>query len=79
MFEEDKQPYVVIKALSDDVSIIGLTRGEETRTQHTEKLGAGEVMLAQFTAKVSAIKVKGNAEIYTAYGVVKSESKNTKV
>ncbi|HEY8419730.1 MAG TPA: trp RNA-binding attenuation protein MtrB [Clostridia bacterium] len=78
MFEEDKQPYIVIKALSDDVSIIGLTRGEETRTQHTEKLGAGEVMLAQFTEKVSAIKVKGNAEIYTAYGVVKSESKSSK-
>jgi transcription attenuation protein (tryptophan RNA-binding attenuator protein) len=73
MFKEDLQPYVVIKALSDDVSIIGLTRGEETRTQHTEKLGAGEVMIAQFTEKVSAIKVKGNAEVYTAYGVIKTE------
>ncbi|NLC17371.1 MAG: trp RNA-binding attenuation protein MtrB [Clostridiales bacterium] len=73
MFKEDLQQYVVIKALSDDVSIIGLTRGEETRTQHTEKLGAGEVMIAQFTEKVSAIKVKGNAEVYTAYGVIKTE------
>lgn len=75
MLKDDKQPYIVIKALSDDVSIIGLTRGEETRTQHTEKLGAGEVMVAQFTERVSAIKIKGNAEIHTAYGIVKTESK----
>ncbi|HHW90029.1 MAG TPA: trp RNA-binding attenuation protein MtrB [Clostridiales bacterium] len=72
MFKDDTQSYVVIKALSDDVSIIGLTRGEETRTQHTEKLGAGEIMIAQFTERVSAIKVKGNAEVYTAYGVIKT-------
>lgn len=69
------ESYVAVKALSDDVSIIGLTRGDDTRPQHTEKLGSGEILIAQFTEKISAIKIKGNAEVYTMFGVLKSESK----
>lgn len=76
VYEGEGESYIVVKALSDDVSIIGLTRGDETRTQHTEKLGNGEILLAQFTERVSAIKIKGNADIYTAYGIIKSESKS---
>jgi len=66
------QDYVVIKAKGSGVNIIGMTRGRDTRFHHTEKLDSGEVMIAQFTENTSAIKIRGNAEIYTAYGVVRS-------
>lgn len=65
--------YVVIKALSQGVQVIGLTRGGETRSHHTEMLDDGEVLIAQFTAKTSAIKIRGNAEIYTKHGVIESQ------
>ena len=66
------QDYIVIKALEDGVNIIGMTRGRDTKFHHTEKLDGGEVMIAQFTENTSAIKIRGRAEIFTAYGVVKS-------
>jgi transcription attenuation protein (tryptophan RNA-binding attenuator protein) len=66
--------YVVVKALEDGVTIIGLTRGKDTRFHHTEKLDAGEVMIAQFTEHTSAIKVRGKAEIWTKHGLVTSGS-----
>ena len=65
-FEE----YVVIKSLEDGVSIIGMTRGRDTRFHHTEKLDKGEVMIAQFTENTSAIKIRGKATILTKYGTV---------
>lgn len=65
--------YIVIKALADGVSIMGLTRGSDTRFHHTEKLNKGEVYIAQFTEFTSAVKINGNAEIYTKHGVVNSE------
>lgn len=64
------QDYVVIKATGNGVNIIGMTRGRDTRFHHTEKLDKGEVMIAQFTENTSAIKIRGNAEIHTAFGVV---------
>jgi len=64
--------FVVIKALQDGVTIIGLTRGEQTRFHHSEKLDKGEVMLAQFTTHTSAIKIRGRAEIITKHGRVES-------
>lgn len=67
--------YVVVKALEDGVSIIGLTRGDATRFHHSEKLDKGEVMIAQFTENTSAIKIRGKAEIYTRHGIVVSEKK----
>lgn len=67
--------YVVIKALDDGVSVIGLTRGTDTRFHHSEKLDSGEVMIAQFTEHTSAIKIRGNAKIFTRYGEVDSEWK----
>lgn len=66
------QEYIVVKALEDGVNFIGLTRGKDTRFHHTEKLDEGEVIIAQFTENTSAIKIRGNAEIYTTHGVVKS-------
>ena len=67
--------YIVIKAKEDGVNVIGLTRGDDTKFHHTEKLDCGEVMVAQFTEHTSAMKIRGEAEIHTANGVVLSERK----
>ncbi len=67
------QDYIVIKALENGVTIIGLTRGRETKFHHTEKLDKGEVMIFQFTEHTSAVKVRGNAEITHRYGATSSE------
>lgn len=64
--------YIVVKALDDGVNIMGLTRGSNTRFHHTEKLNKGEVYIAQFTEFTSAIKINGDAEIFTKHGNVKS-------
>lgn len=68
----DWNDYIVIKALEDGVSIMGLTRGANTRFHHTEKLDCGEVYIAQFTETTSAIKIKGKATIYTKHGDVQA-------
>jgi transcription attenuation protein (tryptophan RNA-binding attenuator protein) len=67
--------FIVIKAIDDGVNVIGLTRGSDTRFHHSEKLDKGEVMIAQFTEHTSAIKIRGNAKIYTPYGEIESEAK----
>lgn len=76
MLQDDtiRGDFIVIKALQDGVTIIGLTRGQQTRFHHSEKLDKGEVMLAQFTAHTSAIKIRGRAEIITQHGRVESGS-----
>lgn len=65
--------YFVVKAKDNGVHVIGLTRGQDTRFHHTEKLDKGEVMIAQFTDHTSAVKVRGKAVIWTKYGVVDTE------
>jgi transcription attenuation protein (tryptophan RNA-binding attenuator protein) len=65
--------YVVIKALENGVTIMGLTRGRDTKFHHTEKLDRGEIMIAQFTEHTSAIKIRGRAEVYTKHGVICTE------
>ncbi|HSR25534.1 MAG TPA: trp RNA-binding attenuation protein MtrB [Candidatus Eisenbacteria bacterium] len=66
--------YVVVKALEDGVIIMGLTRGRDTRSHHSERLDAGEVLVAQFTELTAAIKVRGRAEILTDVGRLRSGS-----
>ncbi len=66
------EDYIVIKALENGVTIIGLTRGRDTKFHHTEKLDKGEVLLVQFTEHTSAMKIRGNAEISHRYGFVMS-------
>lgn len=68
------EEYVVVKALENGVTIIGLTRGKDTRLHHTEKLDKGEVMLLQFTENTSAMKIRGKAEIWHRFGNTSSES-----
>ena len=62
--------FIVVKALENGVNLIGMTRGRDTRLLHTEKLDAGEVIIAQFTENTSAMKIRGRAEIYTRHGKV---------
>lgn len=71
----DKIEYIVVKALSPNVQVIGLTRGNETKPLHTEMLDEGEVMVVQFTDNTSAIKIRGNAEILSPYGTIQSHKK----
>lgn len=67
-------PYVCVKSLEKGVNVIGLTRGENTKFHHTEKLDEGEVLIVQFTENTSAIKIRGSAEIYTPFGIIHSGS-----
>ncbi len=69
---ELSEDYIVIKAEEDGVNIIGITRGKDTKFNHTEKLDMGEVFVAQFTEMTSAMKINGKASIYTKHGVVNS-------
>jgi transcription attenuation protein (tryptophan RNA-binding attenuator protein) len=64
--------YIVVKALEDGVVIMGLTRGRDTRSHHSERLDTGEVLVAQFTDITAAIKVRGRAQILTDVGRVDS-------
>lgn len=64
--------YVSIVAEEDGVTIIGLTRGKDTKFHHTEKLDRGEAYIAQFTEITSAIKIRGKAKIYTDHGVIQT-------
>jgi transcription attenuation protein (tryptophan RNA-binding attenuator protein) len=64
--------YIVVKALEDGVTLMGLTRGRETRSHHSERLDRGEVLVAQFTELTAAMKVRGRAEILTDVGRIVS-------
>ncbi|HWP97699.1 MAG TPA: trp RNA-binding attenuation protein MtrB [Syntrophomonadaceae bacterium] len=65
--------YIVVKALENGVTIIGLSRGKDTRFNHTEKLDKGEIMIFQFTEYTSAVKIRGRAEVAHRYGNMQSE------
>ena len=67
--------YIVIEAEEDGVHVIGLTRGLDTKFHHSEKLDAGEVMIAQFTEHTSAMKIRGKAQIHTSHGVIQAGKK----
>ena len=69
---EIQADFLLIKALEDGVTIIGLTRGKETKFNHTEKLDKGEIYVAQFTEHTSAIKLRGRAEIVSKHGTMTS-------
>ncbi|HEX3033006.1 MAG TPA: trp RNA-binding attenuation protein MtrB [Bacillota bacterium] len=64
--------YIVIKALENGVTIIGLTRGKDTKFHHTEKLDKGEVVVVQFTEHTSAMKIRGKAQVFTKHGITEA-------
>lgn len=72
------EDYIVVKALENGVTIIGLTRGRDTKFHHTEKLDQGEVMFLQFTENTSAMKIRGKAEITHRFGTVSSGMEENK-
>ncbi|KIL41543.1 hypothetical protein SD70_06670 [Gordoniibacillus kamchatkensis] len=74
MSDATQGEYFVIKAKENGVHVIGLTRGQDTRFHHTEKLDKGEVMIAQFTEHTSAIKVRGKATIMTKHGSIDTDA-----
>lgn len=74
MEEDVRSEYIAIKALENGVTLIGLTRGRETKLSHTEKLDKGEVMLAQFTENTSAMKIRGKAVIFTRFGNIETST-----
>lgn len=71
--ETNHNDYFIVKAKDNGVQVIGLTRGQDTRFHHTEKLDKGEVMIAQFTDHTSAVKIRGKAVVMTKYGVIDTE------
>ncbi|MCM3341345.1 MULTISPECIES: trp RNA-binding attenuation protein MtrB [unclassified Paenibacillus] len=70
---ENQNDFIVIKAKDQGVQVIGLTRGNDTRFHHTEKLDKNEVLLAQFTDHTSAIKIRGKAVVMTKHGVIHTD------
>ncbi|PTX59899.1 transcription attenuation protein (tryptophan RNA-binding attenuator protein) [Melghirimyces profundicolus] len=68
--------FFLVKAKENGVSVIGLTRGKDTRFHHSEKLDKGEVMVAQFTEHTSAVKVRGKALIMTPFGTMDTEEED---
>lgn len=73
MSKTNSSEFIVIKAKQDGVSVIGLTRGTDTRFHHSEKLDKGEIMIAQFTEHTSAIKIRGKALIQSSHGEMDTE------
>jgi transcription attenuation protein (tryptophan RNA-binding attenuator protein) len=76
MENHSSNDFFVVKARENGVSVIGLTRGKDTRFHHSEKLDKGEAMVVQFTEHTSAVKVRGNALIVTPFGEVKTGSED---
>lgn len=74
MMMSESNEYIVVKAKSQGVQVIGLTRGQDTKFHHTEKLDAGEVLIAQFTDHTSAIKIRGKATVMTKFGTVETDT-----
>ncbi|MBD8497627.1 trp RNA-binding attenuation protein MtrB [Paenibacillus arenosi] len=69
----EQTDFVVIKAKEQGVQVIGLTRGQDTKFHHTEKLDKNEVLIAQFTDHTSAIKIRGKAMVMSKHGTVHTD------
>jgi len=72
--EQYQGEYIVVKAKDQGVQVIGLTRGQDTKFHHTEKLDKGEILIAQFTDHTSAIKIRGKATVMTKYGTLDTDN-----
>ena len=57
-----------VQALEDGVVIIGISRGANSKLLHTERLDTGEIMIAELTEVISAVKIRGKAIVLTPYG-----------
>ncbi|GMK46224.1 MULTISPECIES: trp RNA-binding attenuation protein MtrB [Paenibacillus] len=71
--EPNQGDYIVIKAKDQGVQVIGLTRGQDTKFHHTEKLDKNEILVVQFTDHTSAVKIRGKASVMTKHGTVDTD------
>ncbi|MCA0754422.1 trp RNA-binding attenuation protein MtrB [Paenibacillus sp. N4] len=71
--EPNNGEYIVVKAKDQGVQVIGLTRGQDTKFHHTEKLDKNEILICQFTDHTSAIKIRGKAVVMTKYGTMETD------
>ncbi|CAM3125290.1 trp RNA-binding attenuation protein MtrB [Paenibacillus lupini] len=71
--EPTQGDYIVIKAKDQGVQVIGLTRGQDTKFHHTEKLDKNEILIVQFTDHTSAVKIRGKASVMTKHGIVDTD------
>lgn len=71
--EPNQGDYIVIKAKDQGVQVIGLTRGQDTKFHHTEKLDKNEILIVQFTDHTSAVKIRGKASVMTKHGIVETD------
>lgn len=71
--ESNNGEYIVVKAKDQGVQVIGLTRGQDTKFHHTEKLDKNEILICQFTDHTSAIKIRGKAVVMTKYGTMETD------
>ncbi|SFF04840.1 transcription attenuation protein (tryptophan RNA-binding attenuator protein) [Paenibacillus catalpae] len=71
--EPTQGDYIVIKAKDQGVQVIGLTRGQDTKFHHTEKLDKNEILIVQFTDHTSAVKIRGKASVMTKHGTVETD------
>lgn len=69
--KEKNNDYIAVCAEEDDVKIIGITSGRDTKFHHTERLEKGEIFIAQFTENTTAMKIHGKASVYTRMGIIK--------
>jgi transcription attenuation protein (tryptophan RNA-binding attenuator protein) len=74
MEQQNQGEYIIVKAKEQGVQVIGLTRGQDTKFHHTEKLDKGEIMIAQFTENTSAIKIRGKATVLTRHGTIDTDN-----
>ncbi|MCG7406444.1 trp RNA-binding attenuation protein MtrB [Paenibacillus sp. ACRRX] len=72
--EQSQNDFIVVKAKEQGVQVIGLTRGQDTRFHHMEKLDKNEVLVAQFTDHTSAVKIRGKAIVMTKHGVIHTDT-----
>ncbi|GLX68984.1 trp RNA-binding attenuation protein MtrB [Paenibacillus glycanilyticus] len=71
--EPTQGDYIVIKAKDQGVQVIGLTRGQDTKFHHTEKLDKNEILIVQFTDHTSAVKIRGKASVMTKHGMIETD------
>ncbi|ACT01059.1 trp RNA-binding attenuation protein MtrB [Paenibacillus sp. JDR-2] len=71
--EPNQGDYIVIKAKDQGVQVIGLTRGQDTKFHHTEKLDKNEILIVQFTDHTSAVKIRGKASVMTKHGTMDTD------
>ena len=69
--KEKNNDYIAVCAEENDVKIIGITSGRDTKFHHTERLEKGEIFIAQFTENTTAMKIHGKASVYTKMGIIK--------